>query len=191
MPNKIPEIATLLNEVEKKYGRTISTSSDFEALSIDIEREEGEYLSTSTLKRLWGYVTMRPVPRKTTLDALARYCGYNSFKKYCEELKNSPDNSSNFFSTQYLDASDLVLGDKILIGWAPNRMVTLQSLGNCKFIVLESKNSKLKEGDEFFVSQFLVGYPLYIDKLYRDGVDSPLSYIAGKLGGINRVEKIE
>ncbi len=57
MPNHIPEIALLLEEVEKKYGRKVSTSTDFESLSVVIEHEIGEYLSSSTLKRLWGYVT--------------------------------------------------------------------------------------------------------------------------------------
>ena len=59
MPNHIPEIALLLEEVEKKYGRKVSTSTDFESLSVVIEHETGEYLSSSTLKRLGMYPSNR------------------------------------------------------------------------------------------------------------------------------------
>ena len=50
----IPELNYLLRQVEKKLGRDLCTSSDFEALSIIIEKENGELLSSSTLKRLDG-----------------------------------------------------------------------------------------------------------------------------------------
>ena len=72
MTNQIPEISLLLLEVERKYGRKVSTSTDFESLSVVIEHEIGEYLSSSTLKRLWGYVSLRPTPRISTLDVLCR-----------------------------------------------------------------------------------------------------------------------
>jgi hypothetical protein len=39
MPNTIPEISFLLKEVERKYGREVHTSTDFESLSVVIERD--------------------------------------------------------------------------------------------------------------------------------------------------------
>ena len=62
---QIPELMYLLRRVEEKYGRSINTSTDFEALSVTIEREIGEFVSSSTLKRLWGYVSLHPAPRVT------------------------------------------------------------------------------------------------------------------------------
>ncbi len=80
MPNQIPEIAFLLKEVERKYGREVHTSTDFESLSVVIEREINEYISSATLKRLWGYVSLKPVPRVATLDVLCRFIGQPSSK---------------------------------------------------------------------------------------------------------------
>ena len=57
MAKIVPELNYLLAEVEKRYGRRLSTSADFEALSVVVEHESGELISASTLKRLWGYVT--------------------------------------------------------------------------------------------------------------------------------------
>ena len=71
----IPELNYLLTQVEKHYGRRVATATDFEALSVFIEHETGELLSASTLKRLWGYVSSRPSPRKDTLDILCRFIG--------------------------------------------------------------------------------------------------------------------
>ena len=51
----MPELAYLLTEVEKKYGRRIATTTDFESLSVVIEHQIGELISSSTLK---GYGAM-------------------------------------------------------------------------------------------------------------------------------------
>ena len=52
--NIIPELNWLLELVKREYGRDISTSTDFEALSVTIEHKIGELLSSSTLKSLFG-----------------------------------------------------------------------------------------------------------------------------------------
>ena len=158
-------------------------------MSIVIERDTGEFVSSSTLKRLWGYVSLKPIPRVATLDVLCRFIGYPSFAAWREALKHSPDFESGFFSTTYLLSDDLQSGEKLLIGWDPNRLVTLEYLGENRFRVLQSVNSKLRDGDEFMTSQFLLGYPLFIDHLDRADGPTP-SFVAGKISGLNRLEKL-
>lgn len=186
---QIPEITLLLQEVEKKYGRKVSTSTDFESLSVVIEHEIGEYISSSTLKRLWGYVTLKPTPRISTLDVLCRFIGQTSFAVFCEALKHSPAVESAFFTTPYISSSELTPGDKLLIGWAPNRLVTLRYDGEDSFTVLSSENSKLLPDDRFRATQFLLGYPIFIDRIQRADGTTP-SYVAGKNGGLNRLEAV-
>jgi len=188
MENKqIPELKFLLRKVGEKYGRGINTSTDFEALSITIEREMGEYVSASTLKRLWGYVTLQPSPRIATLDVLSRYIGAASFADFCNSLKTDPSFESGFFTTRFVVAKELKEGDKVTIGWEPNRLVCLQYLGNSSFKVISSENAKLQEGDVFSASQFMLGYPLFVDRILRGG-EYTSSYVAGKVEGLNRLE---
>lgn len=189
MANPIPETAALLKEVEQKYGRKVNTSTDFESLSVVIEREIGEYVSASTLKRLWGYVSLKPTPRVATLDVLCHFIGWHSFEDYRKGLQRRPDSESGFFSTSCISAADLKKGECILIGWQPNRLAKLEYLGQGKFRVVESENTKLRKGDVFSSAQFLLGYPLYLDRIERESGPTP-PYVAGRNGGLNRVERL-
>lgn len=180
----MPELAYLLDEVEQKYGRRIATTTDFESLSVVIEHQIGEMLSASTLKRLWGYVSLNPTPRIATLDILSRFVGHKSFKAFCESLKESKAFVSTFFSSNYQTVSELVPGVHVTIGWAPNRLVKLNYLGDFQFEVMVSENSQLQAGDRFEISEIIVGYPLYISRILRDGEYTP-SYVAGRQKGIS------
>ena len=102
-----PQLQHLLDSVGRHFGHTIATSTDFEILSLDIERETGDHLSASTLKRLWGYVSLHPVPRVATLDVLSRYIGFKSFQEFCQSLKNDGNEVSGFFGTSCISVKDL------------------------------------------------------------------------------------
>lgn len=180
----MPELAYLLDEVEQKYGRRIATTTDFESLSVVIEHQIGEMLSSSTLKRLWGYVSLNPTPRIATLDILSRYIGHKNFKAFCESLKESKAFVSTFFTSKYQTVSELTPGVIVTIGWAPNRVVNLNYLGEFQFEVLSSENSQLLPGDRFEFSEIIVGYPLYISRILRNGEYTP-SYVAGRQRGIS------
>ena len=180
----MPELAYLLEEVEKKYGRRIATTTDFESLSVVIEHQTGDLLSSSTLKRLWGYVSLNPTPRVATLDILSRFVGYMNFKAFCTSLKDSKAFVSTFFTSRCQSVAELTQGVSVTIGWAPNRLVRLCYLGDFQFEVVSSENSQLQSGDRFELSEIIVGYPLYISRILRHGEYTP-SYVAAQQGGIN------
>ena len=189
MAQIIPELNYLLDEVEKHYGRKLLSSGDFEALSVVIEHESGEILSASTLKRLWGYVSLKPTPRISTLNVLARYVGKRDFMAFRQSIQNDNYYVSRFFSVKTVYTSDLAEGAELVIGWAPNRVVRLRYEGECTFEVLRSENSKLEAGDRFDADSFMIGYPLYIPRILRKGEYTP-SYIAGTNEGLNRLEVV-
>lgn len=184
----IPGLNYLLTLVEKKYGRSLRSTSDFESLSIIIENETGELLSSSTLKRLYGYVNLKPVPRKTTLDILCRYLGYRDFAEYARCLKTNNEFSSQFFSSKSIFSDELQAGDCITIGWQPDRVVKLKYLGSDEFVVTESINSQLCIDDRFCQTHFMLSYPLYIARILRNGEYTP-AYVAGRQEGLNLLEK--
>ena len=180
----MPELAYLLEEVERKYGRRIATTTDFESLSVVIEHQIGELLSSSTLKRLWGYVSLNPTPRVATLDILSRFVGHKNFKAFCESLRDSKAFVSTFFTAKCQTVAELIPGVVVTIGWAPNRLVKLKYHGDFQFEVVSSENSQLMCGDRFELSEIIVGYPLYISRILRNGEYTP-SYVAGRQNGLN------
>ena len=186
---QIPEMNYLMSLVEKKFRKNVKTSTDFNALAAEIESETSESVSASTLKRMWGYVNMNPVPRQSTLDVLSRYIGKSDFKAFCEDLKSSKAFNSTFFTADFIDAKDLQPEECVEIGWAPDRLVTLKYLGGCQFEVISSKNSKLDSGDRFTATNFIKGLPLYISQILRNGELTP-SYIAGRQGGLTHLKRL-
>ncbi|MGN0188584.1 MAG: hypothetical protein ACI395_03630 [Candidatus Cryptobacteroides sp.] len=183
----IPELNYLLQLVERQYGRKLSSTTDFESLSVIIEKETGELLSSSTLKRLYGYVTLKPVPRKATLDILSKFVGKHNYEDFCTDLKENPVFNSTFFSSKIVYSSELEVSQHLRIGWMPDRVILLKYLGDMLYEVIESYNSKLLRGDRFEQVSFMMGYPLYISRILRDGEYTP-AYLAGMNGGLNLLE---
>lgn len=52
-----PEIEELKQLVKQKYGKTLATTTDFEEFSLYLKKKEDKNVSSSTLKRLYGYVS--------------------------------------------------------------------------------------------------------------------------------------
>ena len=186
---EIPELQYLLELVEKQYGRKLSTTTDFESLSVIIEKATGDLLSSSTLKRLYGYVSLNTVPRKTTLDILSRFIGNRDYETFRISLSNDPQFSSRFFSAKTVTTSELKAGDRLRIGWPANRIVTLNYLGDDLFEVETSVNASLVKGDRFRQVSFMKGYPLYLSRILRDGDYTP-AYVAGMNSGLNLIEVV-
>lgn len=185
-----PYIKSLLEAIEQYHSRPIRTTVDFEALSITVEQQTSERISSSTLKRLWGYVSDKHEPRRYTLDVLAKYIGRKDFETFCEWLTSQNLSDSDFFTSKKIISTDLECGTRIEIGWSPDRYITLRYLNENRFRIESCENSKLNAGDEFSVATFMLGYPLYIPSVLRDGELLP-SFVGGKSGGLTILSVLE
>ena len=183
---KSPEIEELKRLVKEKYEDTLATSTDFEVFSLMLKNKYSTAVSASTLKRLYDYVGDEHKPRMATLNALWRYIGHPDVSRFVAWLKTSPCYNSSFFNADQLMSSDLRCGDEVEIGWSPNRMVRLEYLGNSRYTVIESRNSKMLFGDIFVTGCFIAEQPLYLPFLERDGERTP-PFVAGRNGGLSIV----
>lgn len=180
----IPEIEELKSLVEQKYGRLLSTTTDFEEFSLCLDRHLQQSISPSTLKRIWGYVNDSHKTRKFTLDILARYIGYDNFDSFVKWLKTSTRYNSSFFNANQVTSNELKCGQMLEIGWSPNRLLTLEYLGDSTYEVKASENSKLQPGDRFVTGCFIMRQPLLLPYIIRDG-ENTMPFIAGRNGGLN------
>ncbi|MDE7096744.1 MAG: hypothetical protein K2O47_04540, partial [Muribaculaceae bacterium] len=129
----IPDISAgqlkhLLMRVEETYGKEVLTPLQFEALAEDILRRTGKLLSPTTLKRLWGYLKEAQTPRRSTLDVLARYCGWRDYEGFLKG--NAPDIESGNVGTNVISADKNVKrGDRVRLMWPPSRVCEIEYLG--------------------------------------------------------------
>lgn len=72
-------------ELEKTFNRKITDRGHCEALVQDIYEKTGALLSYNTLRRLFGLAEFRK-PRENTLDQLSLYCGFRSYKDFCQRF---------------------------------------------------------------------------------------------------------
>lgn len=76
-------ISLLREEIEKAIGKALKTPKDFDSLSARIFDKLHENISSTTLKRFWGYIhDTQSKTSETTLDILARFVGYASWNDY-------------------------------------------------------------------------------------------------------------
>lgn len=189
MSEQRPEIIELLTAIETKYKCKLQTTTDFEVFSMHLKSQYQFHVSASTLKRLWGYVNDEHHPRLQTLDILSQYVGFNSFGEFCHHLKTSTAYNSSFFTTKQIQTKDLTKGDRVEIGWAPNRYVLLQYEGRNRFRVLQAKEAKLLKDDRFETACFLLGQPMLVSYVQR-GDRKTAPFIAGRNGGLTLINKL-
>lgn len=185
------ELDNLREDIKEAAGmkdKTLSPS-DFNRLQQDIKAKLPQSaINAKTLKRLFGYdkTDEESFIRLYTLDVLSRYLGYGNWNAYLEHLRLLEGSGSGDFKGEEINAEDLSIGDTLRIAWQPNRKSTLKYLGNQKFEVTETENSKWQVGDTFLCKHFIMGKPLYVDNLTgKDGVLKSAMYVVGEKGGIN------
>lgn len=79
----------LCRAVERHLNRECKAPSDFKWLSKKIEERTHEYVSHTTLMRLWGYLPSVST-RTGTLDILARFLGYMGYDDFCRQQPTTP-----------------------------------------------------------------------------------------------------
>lgn len=186
-----PEIYELRLRIETSIKRKIQTPADFDFLRGIIWERTHEQISTSTLKRLWGYVDGVDNARNSTLNVLSKALGYENWDAFILKLKSENVDNSDLVMSESVSSSDLKIGDRLMIAWQPNRVCRLKYLGDNQFEVMESHNSKLKVGDTFRCGLFILGEPVYINDLRQNnGTGEPKLFVIGNKSGLTKL-KIE
>lgn len=172
----------LIHEIETFIGQTFNTHRDFVYLSQVISDAKHEYISPTTLKRVWGKQHDYTKCSITTYDLLARYLGYADFKAFCKGKKKDAE-TSGFFVCTY--SSDLLsIGDELCLEWKPDRRVVIRYEGNQRYRVVSSANAKICVNDTFECISFLDGEVTQLSNLIHKG-QGPFTYVAGKMGGVH------
>ena len=185
----IPEITALRRRVEEMFGASLQTHNAFISLTDAVDKALREHLSESTLERLWGYSTRgADAVSLRTLDVLARYCGFQTWEAFKGDLKGAVE--SEEFSREGIPAEELLPGDRLRLGWLPNRIIMVRLTEDRRFVVEESLNSSLCPGDSFTCTWLQKGRPLYLDHFRRCDSTEETRYVAGERSGLTMIERL-
>lgn len=171
--------------LKRKSGNDLHLPADCELLSLDIQGKTGVRIGASTLKRLLGFAQDERTPHASTLDAIARYLGYAHWEELAkiEDQGNSDFNSSD----DEVRSADLQVGKVVEIAYLPDRVVTLRYLGNNRYKVEQSQNSKLQVDDEVEILNFVLHHPLLVVQVWRNG-ESLGQFTAGRVSGLSSIK---
>ncbi|MCH5306755.1 MAG: hypothetical protein J1E37_01645 [Prevotella sp.] len=174
----------LCREIETALHRDMQTPKDFEFLRKCIFARQHLLISTTTLKRVWGYLNDSNQPRVGTLDILAQFLGYRNWENYSQGGITSEQPPSSPVMSRRLNIPEcLDQGDRLRLTWQPKRVCDVEYLGDLTFRVIASENTRLREGNTFKCSIIIEGEPLYLDSLQQEN-RPPIAYICGKRTGV-------
>ena len=183
----------LLLEVANKFGRKPGAPADFIALADSIKSSTKQHISSSTLERVWNYSTRNTSSVSVhTLNLLCEYVGKNNWTDFCLSLNQSGIIDSDVVEDKAVFCNSLSIGEKLQIGWLPDRKCILEYLGNYQFKAIHCENSTLRPGDTFKCIEFIKNQPAIMDELLQvsDSSKTPKRYIAGKYHGLSYIKKL-
>ena len=149
-------------------------------------------LNDKTLRRLFGYdkTDENSLVRLETLDILSQYVGLGNWNGLVENFLLMSGAGSGKFVRKEICADNLAVGETVCIKWNPNRKSFLKYLGNQRFEIIETENSKWQQGDTFLCKHFILGIPLFVDNLTdKSGKIKSKSFVVGDMGGLTVVKK--
>ena len=184
----LPQVAALRAAVEDRFGRPVRSRADFTELADAVEAVTREHLGENTLRRLWGRMAGYDTVFTRTLDVLCRYAGFPHWEVFCAYLSSEGGRESDITAgAECVRADALCPGARVRIGWMPDRLCTLEYLGERKFRAVDALHSTLAAGDVFECSLLLKGFPLYADNLQHDGTILQ-RYVMGRDHGLTTLE---
>lgn len=91
------DLKSLLNEVEKKVGKNINVSSDFEKLA-QVFSNHKINLTPPALKGVWEHFKTKEKLSVKTLDKIALFVGFQSWNDFQNMLHGEDDGQTSYES---------------------------------------------------------------------------------------------
>lgn len=121
---------------------------------------------------------------------LCRYIGFNHWEAFCSHLKQDSKTESDILRSHHsIRVEELAPGDRLRIGWLPDRVCIIEFQGGRTFKAIDCKNSTLQNGDSFECSILMKHYPLFVDNLVHGG-ELCQRYAMGLDNGLTILEKL-
>lgn len=181
-----------IREIAEFQDKTL-TPHDFSILQKLVgQKVPDRPLNDKTLKRFFGYdkTDENSLVRLDTLDILSQYVSFGNWDAFLENFRLLSGEGSGDFVGEEICSNDLSIGEMLHIEWNPDRKSLLKYLGDSRFEIIETENSKWQVGNTFSCKHFILGKPLYVDNLTdKDGLLKSKMFVVGGKGGLTVVKR--
>lgn len=181
-----------IREIAEFQDKTL-TPHDFSILQKLVgQKVPDRPLNDKTLKRFFGYdkTDENSLVRLDTLDILSQYVSFGNWDAFLENFRLLSGEGSGDFVGEEICSNDLSIGEMLHIEWNPDRKSLLKYLGDSRFEIIETENSKWQVGNTFSCKHFILGKPLYVDNLTdKDGLLKSKMFVVGGKGGLTIVKR--
>lgn len=181
-----------IREIAEFQDKTL-TPHDFSILQKLVgQKVPDRPLNDKTLKRFFGYdkTDENSLVRLDTLDILSQYVSFGNWDAFLENFRLLSGEGSGDFVGDEICSNDLSIGEMLHIEWNPDRKSLLKYLGDSRFEIIETENSKWQVGNTFSCKHFILGKPLYVDNLTdKDGLLKSKMFVVGGKGGLTVVKR--
>lgn len=178
------ELERLKKAVEHYVDFPIKTPDDFARLSETLQAKGCGYVSATTLKRIWGYISDTGedyCPSEFTLSTICKMIGFKNMEEFSDS--NFPIQSREY-TGKFIESHKIPEGALVELRWAPNRICVLRHLKPTIFKVEQIEGSKnLSIGDLVECVCFTQHAPVFL-RIFRDG-KIPSTYVAGSANGVS------
>ena len=182
--------------VDKKYGK-ISTPIDYDSsygeedmgMKDEIYRLTGKLISGSTLERLVGLTGNENAGvRLSTVEAVSDYLGFSNARQFAKHLERAASYPGP--RVKKIDLMGLFKKHVINIGFGLEKYISIRNLSADKFEVLESRDTKIRTGDQIVLLQMEIGDELICSDIIRRTNNRSTSLGRYRSGFINPISTI-
>lgn len=179
---------SIIEKIKKRYGKKDIHSGDCASIAMGIG------IGETTVKRMLGLVGADSperyrTPHLSTMNLLAQWLGYDSYKELLLEL-NEGQQASEFCSVMTIETARLAVGSQIQLRYEPGRVVVMTYIGEDQYMVNSAINSQLRIGDILRISHLVMGQEMIVREVIRGEINLG-GYRAAKDGGLTLLEIIE
>jgi hypothetical protein len=155
--------------LEEKLGRRVRYPKDCDALAVEIKESVGDRISPSTLKRIFGFINPPGSPSLYTLDVISHFLGFLDWEDLQQKMVNNGIDSHMLANDdRFIRSEDIIEGQMLELGYAPERQLVLLCIGKSQFRIIETVNSSLRPNDVLEIFLFGEKFPLYVNSVCRD-----------------------
>lgn len=177
------ELERLKKEVENFVDFPIKGPDDYSRLSATLQAEGCGYVSATTLKRIWGYISDTGSNYNPSAYTVTSLCNLIGFKDFDEFSASDFPIQSREYTGKFVESRLLSEGTMVELRWQPNRICKLHHLKGTLFkVVSVESSSRLSAGDVVECSCFTQHAPAFI-RIFHEG-KLPTTYVAGSANGI-------